>query len=361
MGSELVVSWALALVPVLLLTLVFIWLDVFKLMSTSEILVLLLLGGLVAGITYPISGAFLDTLPIGFNLYSRFVAPWLEEALKAAVIITLFRFNRIGIKLDAVITGFAVGAGFSVIENILYLLRFDNLPPAVWMVRGLGTAIMHGTTMAIMAAIAHEFAERNLHAAARDFRFNPLWFVPGFLAAVAIHTVFNQFPREPMLAMLGTLVFSPIALISIFRFGTREADQWLAAEQKQHQVLVDTLHSGTFPDDPAWKKVADLGERLGPDGKAMIRDYVTVLSELVLSGESAMLAKTDEKELAHNDELGAKFERLSALQKRLGKTTLAALTALLPFSRNDYWELKELREDVKSRPRASVAPLPDIL
>ena len=28
------------------------------------------------------------------------------------------------------------------------------------MVRGLGTAVMHGTTIAVLAAIAHEFAER---------------------------------------------------------------------------------------------------------------------------------------------------------------------------------------------------------
>jgi RsiW-degrading membrane proteinase PrsW (M82 family) len=360
MGSEILVSWALALVPVLLLTLVFIWLDVFKLMSTMEIVTLLALGGIVAGITYPISGAFLDTLPIGFNLYSRFVAPWLEEALKAAVIITLFRFNRIGIKLDAVITGFAVGAGFSVVENILYLLRFDNLPPAVWMVRGLGTAIMHGTTMAIMAAIAHEFAERNLHAAARDFRFNPLWFVPGFLVAVAIHTIFNQFPSQPMLAMLGTLVLAPVALLAIFQFGTREADEWLAKEEAQHRALVETLHSGTFPDDAQWKKVADLADRLGPNGKALVRDYVTVLSELILSGESAFLNKTDEKALARDDGLNASFDRLSELQKRLGKSTLHALTSLLPFSRNDYWELKELREDVKAGRHPHKAPLPDI-
>ena len=359
MGMDFV-SWGLALVPVLLLTLVFVWLDVFKLMSRSEILTLLVLGGLVAGITYPISGAFLDTLPIGFNLYSRFVAPWIEEALKTAVIITLFRFNRIGIKLDAVITGFAVGAGFSVVENILYLLRFENLPPQVWMVRGLGTAIMHGTTMAILAAIAQEFAERNLHAAARDYRFNPLWFVPGFLVAVAIHTIFNQFPSQPMLAMLGTLVLAPIALIGIFQFGTKEADEWLAKEEAQHRALVETLHLGTFPDDPQWKKVADLAERLGPNGKATVRDYVTVLSELILSGESAFLNKTDEKLLSQDNGLNEKFDRLAELQKLLGKSTLHALTSLLPFSRNDYWELKELREDVKRGHHLSKAPLPDI-
>ncbi len=97
------------------------------------------------------AGSFLDTLPIGFTNYSRFVAPWIEEAIKAIVMIGLFRFNRIGYKLDAVISGFAIGAGFSVVENIIYLTIFPDYGAGTWLVRGLGTAVMHGTTLAILA------------------------------------------------------------------------------------------------------------------------------------------------------------------------------------------------------------------
>src|SRR5215203_3685546 len=279
MGVDVIVSWSLALVPVLVLTAVFIWLDIFKLVTFWETMGLLVLGGLVAAATYPLSGAFLDKLPIGFSSYSRFVAPWIEEALKAVVVISLFRFNRIGLKLDAVIMGFAVGAGFSVVENIIYLLRFHDLSPTVWMVRGLGTAIMHGTTLAILAAIAHQLAERNMHRAARDYHFNPLWFLPGFLVAVAIHTLFNQFPNDPMLAMVGTLLLAPMSLIAIFHFGTREAENFLVAEEKEHRALVDTLHAGQFPGDPGWRRIAALANRSGPEAKIAMREYVTVLTE----------------------------------------------------------------------------------
>ena len=40
---------------------------------------MLLLGALGALAAWPVSGRLLDTLPIGFSLYSRFVAPWIEE------------------------------------------------------------------------------------------------------------------------------------------------------------------------------------------------------------------------------------------------------------------------------------------
>ena len=109
--------WGLALLPVLVLLAVFVWLDAFALMSFKEIAVLLVLGGLGAVAAYPVSGKMLDTLPIGFSLYSRFIAPWIEEAIKALIMMALFRMNRIGYKLDAVISGFAIGAGFSVVEK----------------------------------------------------------------------------------------------------------------------------------------------------------------------------------------------------------------------------------------------------
>jgi protease PrsW len=128
-------DWTVALIPVLIMLAMFIWLDVFKLMTTWETLGLLVLGALTAGAAYPVSGTFLDALPLGFSNYSRFVAPWIEELVKGLAVVGLFWFNRIGYKLDAVISGFAIGAGFSVVENILYLTRFPELTANVCMGR----------------------------------------------------------------------------------------------------------------------------------------------------------------------------------------------------------------------------------
>ena len=69
--------------------------NVFKLMTTWETLGLLALGGVTALIAYPVSGIFLDQLPLGYSSYSRFVAPWVEELIKGLAIVGLFWFNRI--------------------------------------------------------------------------------------------------------------------------------------------------------------------------------------------------------------------------------------------------------------------------
>src|SRR3954453_21523442 len=250
--------WGLALVPVLILLTVFVWLDAFKLMRLREILLLLILGGVCALAAYPVAGRFLDTLPIGFNSYSRFVAPWIEEAVKALAIILLFRLNRIGYKLDAVLPGFAIGAGFSVLENIIYLLRFPDFGAGTWIVRGLGTAIMHGATLALLAAIAHEFAERETREAASDFDFRFWWFLPGYGIAVAMHLAFNQFPDRPLIAMLGAITVAPLALIAIFHFGTREAERWLVTEMAEHHAALAALRNGRWPNGASGENIAAL-------------------------------------------------------------------------------------------------------
>ncbi len=336
--------WALALFPVLVLLGVFAWLDAFALMRKRELILLLLLGGLGAVFAYPISGGMLDTLPIGFSTYSRFIAPWIEEAIKGAFVIILFRMNRIGYKLDAVLSGFAIGAGFSVVENILYLTLFPDYGIGTWLVRGCGTALMHGTTTALFAGIAHEFAEREHRDPSHRFDFRLWWFVPGYLVAVILHTIFNQFPHAPLAAMLGALVVTPLAIMAIFHFGHSEASRWLEKEYSEHSLQLAALDSGGWPDSPSGRKIAELAERLGPEPAGRIRGYYRTLAWLVVEAEETMIEEAAGDASIDRAKVAAAFADLARFKAAMGRSTFAALKPLLPFSRNDYWELAELRQ-----------------
>jgi protease PrsW len=343
------IHWGVALIPVLVMLALFMWLDAFALMNLKEILILLLLGGLGALAAWPVSGKLIDTLPIGFSLYSRFVAPWIEEAIKAVLMIVLFRMNRIGYKLDAVISGFAIGAGFSVVENIFYLTIFPNYGTGTWLVRGFGTAIMHGTTLAALAAIAHEFAERETRAAAADYDFSLLWFVPGYGVAVALHTAFNQFPDRPMVAMMGAILIAPITMIAILSLGTAEAQRWLAAESAEHRAQLEALRAGRWPTGLAGRKIAALAERIDGESSKRIRRYWELQAFLVVEAEEAMMEEAAGDAKFDAAEVRAAFAELDGLRRALGRSTFAALQALLPFSRNDLWEVAELRQRLNTR------------
>jgi RsiW-degrading membrane proteinase PrsW (M82 family) len=339
-----ILDWSVALVPVLVLALLFAWLDVFKLMSAVEMTGALLLGGIAALLAWPISGQMLDNLPMGYSFYSRVIAPWIEEALKALPIALLLASNRIGYKIDAIIVGFAIGAGFSVVENIFFLLRYPELDAGVWMVRGLGTAVMHGTTAAILAVVAHELGERSLRSKGGGSGFNPLWLLPGYATAGMIHLLFNQFPDQPGIVMIVTLVAAPLVLIALLRFGELETQQWLAEESEGHRLWLDQWRSGGFPDDASGRRIAALTLRLGPEAAETIRAYCIQKAELVLTAEEELLDRDRSLEEGEAAELRAAFGRLAELRQALGRPGFAALRPLLPFSRNDEWELSELRE-----------------
>nr|NUR37099.1 PrsW family intramembrane metalloprotease [Sphingomonas sp.] len=343
------VHWGVALVPVLTLLAIFVWLDAFRLMSLRETLILLLLGAIGALAAWPVSGRVLDTLPIGFSLYSRFVAPWIEEAIKAAIMIGLFRLNRIGYKLDAVISGFAIGAGFSVVENIFYLTLFPDYGTGTWLVRGFGTAIMHGTTLAVLAAIAHEFAERETREASADYNSSLMWFIPGYGVAVALHTAFNQFPDRPIIAMMGAILIAPIMLIAILNLGTAEAQRWLAAECAEHRAQLEALRVGRWPDGPAGQKIAGLADRLDPESVRRVRRYWELQAWLVAEAEETLIEEAAGDAEFDASAVHAAFAELDGLKRALGRSTFAAMQALLPFSRNDYWEVSELRQRLRSR------------
>ncbi len=76
----------------------------------------------------------------------------IEELLKAAVIVVLMRTHRIGFPVDAAICGFAVGTGFAVVENLYFLHAMPDAGMGTWIVRGFGTAFMHGGVTAIFAS-----------------------------------------------------------------------------------------------------------------------------------------------------------------------------------------------------------------
>jgi hypothetical protein len=257
--------------------------------------------------------------------------------------------NRIGYKLDAVISGFAIGAGFSVVENIFYLTIFPSYGTGTWLVRGFGTAIMHGTTLAVLAAIAHEFAERETREIAADYHFNIVWFVPGYGVAVALHTAFNQFPDRPMIAMLGAVLFAPLALITILNFGTAEAQRWLAAECDEHRMQVEILRSGRWPEGPSGRKIAALAQRLDPETVKRIRRYWELQAWLVAQAEETMIEEAAGDAEFDPPQIRAAIAELDGLKQAIGRSTFAALQALLPFSRNDLWEVSELKQRLTHR------------
>ncbi len=144
----------LGLLPVFTFLIALIVLDSYKLVRPRSVALLIAVGGFTAVASLLINSRLVEVVEIDPVTLTRYAAPVIEELLKSAVIVALMVRRRIGFLVDAAISGFAVGAGFAALENIHYFTVLENPNVALWVVRGFGTALMHGSVTATMAIVA---------------------------------------------------------------------------------------------------------------------------------------------------------------------------------------------------------------
>ena len=155
MTGDFFIHALFGLLPVCCFLAALVYLDSYKLIPMRWILAAIGMGCLAVVVSYPINVGVGGLLEIDFVTLTRYFAPVIEEMLKAMIIVALIRGNRIGFLVDAAIFGFAVGTGFAIFENLFYLQYSPDMLLGTWIVRGFGTAIMHGGATAVFAIVAH--------------------------------------------------------------------------------------------------------------------------------------------------------------------------------------------------------------
>ncbi|MEY2919832.1 MAG: hypothetical protein RL261_1137 [Pseudomonadota bacterium] len=332
-----IVRGTMALLPVLVFLGALIYFDSFKVVRAKAIVIAAAAGMLAAFAGYWINGFLLDHIDIGYVPYSRWISPWLEESLKAALIVYLIRTRRVGMLVDAAIYGFAVGTGFALFENLYYLMMRPETHPAVQVIRGFGTAIMHGGATAVFAIVAVSQAER----------FPDKWlrvFLPGLVAAVILHGVYNTLLVRPVFATLGVLMLLPPLIYFAFENSEKTLRDWLESDLDSDVQLIETIHAGEFLDSHAGRYVHSLRDKFDGPVLADMLCYLRLHCELALRAKGVlMLRESGFEEPPPDDELKAQIEELRYLERSLGKSGQLALRPILMATGKDLWQLQWLQ------------------
>ena len=336
MPIEMIEKTLLGLSPVLVLLAVLVHLDSWKLVDLSRVLQMLLMGGLLATAARLVNGLALDHSGLDLPSYGRYLAPFIEESLKAGVLVYLFLRNRIGFMVDAAIIGFTIGAGFGVAENLYYLQGFPQANLGTWLLRGFGTAVMHGGTTAIFGVLAQSLSDR--HA-----QFNPVFYLPGLLIAVVAHAVFNSLANLPTVATAGALVILLLTLLLVFAKSEHKIHNWLLSDYESHEHLLKDIRSGEFEHQEAGRFILDLAQRFDKSVVDAAFAYVRLHTELVLRFDRLELARETGATVRFDpEEWQQSFKELHARERAIGRTALLAIWPHLHYSRRELWELYEI-------------------
>ncbi len=331
MTSNFALHAVLGLLPVCCFLAALVYLDSYKLTPMRRVLAVIGLGCGAALLSYPINVASLELFGISFTTLTRYVAPLVEEALKALIIIILIRRNRIGFLVDAAIFGFAVGAGFAIFENLFYLQRLPDTQLGTWIVRGFGTAIMHGGTAAIFAIVSHTLAGQKATRGRAIF-------VPGFAVAVILHSVFNHFFFAPVVNTLVVLAALPLVLTVIFQQSEKSVSEWLGMGFDADTELLELINSGEFSTSKVGMYLHSLKEKFEGPIVADLLCYLRLHTELSIRAKGLLMMRESGFMNKAGEETKAKLEELNFLESSIGTTGKLAIKPFLRMSQKDLWQ-----------------------
>ncbi len=255
--------------------------------------------------------------------------PPLEEILKVIAVLFLIMRKKVRFLHEALIYGAASGAGFSSLENIIYLYFQPEMLAGTAVVRGFGCAILHMGCTALAATIFLLLISSRMSFSLSS--------VLSLIPSVLIHVSYNLSQQcgiaDPLVLMLVTVVLFIILFIILFSYGERRIYRWM-----DHSLCVDiqtllAIRNGNFSSTKAGMYLIEVKSQFKPECFFDMVCYVQLFLDLKIEKQSYMLlcqtgfegeamGKTFEEHLA-------KKEELAALKKRIGPTGMLVLAPLI--------------------------------
>ena len=320
------------LLPVLTFLAALLYMDSYKLVKLRAVIAIVAGGALVAGASYLANAAVLELVDIDLVRFSRYIAPLTEELLKGLVIVFLIRSHRIGFLVDAAIFGFAVGTGFAMVENLYFLGLIPNAGIATWIVRGFGTAIMHGGATAIFAVMGLSMIDR----AKRE---NLQALLPGFGLAVVLHSGYNHLSHSPQISTLAILLVLPPLLYTVFERSEKAVGDWLGKGFDADTEMLELINSGRLADSPVGEYLHTLKAKFKGPVVADIVCYLRLHTELALRAKGILIMRENGFDVPIDEPTKAKFAEMHYLESSIGKTGRLAIQPMLHMNRKDLWQL----------------------
>ncbi|TFG79466.1 MAG: PrsW family intramembrane metalloprotease [Chrysiogenales bacterium] len=335
--GALLLRIGLGFLPVLTFAVILYVFDNFRLVKFRVVCDALLAGAAAGLFCLLLNRWLLVQTNLSAPLYARYLSPFVEETAKVAYLFLLLRRQRLGFLVDSAIVGFAIGAGFALLENIYFLYSLHDHSFLLWLIRGFGTAVMHGGTVALVGIMAKSRSERHQRERA-------VYILPGLAVAVLIHSLFNHFSlRWQFLASIIFLIGLPLTIFLVFNRSERSLRQWLEAGFGSDTELLEMIRSGTVLQSNIGRYLQSLKERLPGTVLADMLCTLRLHVELSIKAKAVLMLQEQGFPVTPDPDVQEKFRELESLRRSIGRLGRRLLAPLLHTSARELWQLHMLR------------------
>ena len=344
-------SFVAALLPVIIYIIVVYVLDNFALISVKRLIVLVLCGmaaALACFGLFQLTGSFLP------DRVSDYVNPVVEEMVKGIPLLYLARRKKIVFFIDSVICGAAVGGGFSILENIFYLLLGGPMSMGTILFRGLEVALIHMGCSALVAAglmFAVRLAERR--RSRLEIKKKDVWMAAFLLvAAPALHVFHNAFHFNPLLQFL--FVFGSLAalLVWTYQYDGDMIHRWLDRGLDKQMELLQSIKAGELAQTKTGVFLLSVKDSFPPEVFFDLICFVELNIELSVAAKSRFMLHEAGLAMPLNEEQAAlirsQYEEYRQLEKRLGQSARMTIAPVVKFYPADKKALEDLLKECRA-------------
>ena len=343
-----------ALLPVVIYIIVVYQIDNFSLISVKRLLLLILCGMLTALACFALFQLTGKIIP---ESQSDSVNPIIEEMVKGIPLLWLAARKKIVFFIDSVICGAAVGGGFSILENIFYLLLGDQMGIGTVLFRGLEVALVHMGCSALVAAGLMLIVRMIEYSRSRSVVKKSDIAMSVFLLSEApvlhlFHNTFHFVPLVQFVFVIGTLGG---LLVWTYFYDVEMIHSWIDTGLDKQLDLLASIKTGRLDDTPTGKFLESVKDAFPPKDFFDIICYVQLHVELSVASRSrVMLRETGlEDNLPLSDEMKeqiiSQYIEYKTLEKRLGSAARMTIAPIVKYDPAEYKALEDLRAECKKR------------
>ena len=327
--------YAISLIPIILYFLLVKGMDGFSLSSLTRVVESFVWGLAVC--------ALLFFIGLRLEIDTIWLSPLLEEVLKALPLAFAVQRKRIAFFAEALIYGVAIGAGFAVLENVLYISFTRGFTLGDAIMRGFGTSLLHMGCTALFGSCLLLSSRFGSHST-RPVRV--FAFVPAFLPSFCIHTVYNLFLLPEIIQLFLTVVVLLALFVIIYEIDARRIHLWLDLCISNDVSLLKSIKEGRLMQTPAGEYLMMSRERFKPEVFFDICVYLGLYLELSIYAKSRMILREAQMEIPvsekeHEDNY-AKLPELHALESNIGQAGLLFLRPVIDAKAMDCWVMDSL-------------------
>lgn len=341
-----------AILPIVIYIFAVYKIDNFSLISIRNLFLQVLCGMIAALVCF---GLFQLTGMILSERQSDIFNPVLEEIIKAVPLLWLATRKKIVFFIDSVICGAAVGGGFSILENIFYLLLGDEMGIGTVLFRSLEVALIHMGCSAIVAASLMLVTRLALRARSRLSIGKGNIAMTAFLllAPPILHVCHNMFHFNPLMQFVFVFGTMGGLLVWIYFYDVEMIHSWLDTGLDKQLSLLDSIKNGRLGDTTAGYFLESVKEAFPPEDFFDIICYVQLHVELSVASRSRVMVRESglEQDFPLTDEMKelilSQYTEYKLLEKRLGNAARMTIAPIVKYDPAEYKALEDLRTECK--------------